>query len=89
MIQITVAGVVGNDPQSVDIGDKRYVKISVAHHVKDDTVWVTCLLYLSPGSEYIHKGSRIVVTGSGQLGLYNDMPTLTVWANSYANLTPR
>lgn len=68
MIQGFLAGNLGKDAETRDVGTDTVTKFSVACNTgkKDETQWVTCSMWGERGKklqQYLTKGTRVAITG--------------------------
>lgn len=68
MIQGFLAGNIGKDAETREVGSDTVTKFSVACNTgkKDETQWVTCSMWGERGAklrQYLTKGTRVAVTG--------------------------
>lgn len=84
MFNATITGIIGKDAEPVSINSKQYSRFSVAVDGKKDQepTWVKVLAYAGKGTQYFKKGAKVIVTGRLTIGVYQDKPDVTVWADN-------
>ena len=74
MLNITAVGNLGRDPELREAGSSQVASFSIAVSTgKDETAWINCSLWgkrADVAMQYLKKGSRITVAGSGKLRTY-------------------
>ena len=74
MLNITAHGNLGRDPEIKDVKDTQVAEFSLAAKTgKDETTWINCTVWgkrVDVVKEYLHKGDRITVAGSGKITTY-------------------
>ena len=74
MLNITAHGNLGRDPEIKDVKDTQVAEFSLAAKTgKDETTWINCTVWGKRADvvkEYLHKGDRITVAGSGKITTY-------------------
>tara|TARA_R100001086_G_scaffold244003_1_gene173279 strand:- start:453 stop:773 length:321 start_codon:yes stop_codon:yes gene_type:complete len=74
MLNITAHGNLGKDPELKEVKDTQIAEFSLAANTgKDETTWINCVVWGKRADtvmEYLHKGDKITVAGSGQLKEY-------------------
>ena len=87
MFIATISGNVGRNAEMRTINGKDVMTFSVAvesRRGKDaETTWVR-VNYYNGGklAQYVVKGAKVVVCGRLQVGVYNDKPDVTLWADN-------
>ena len=76
MLNITAHGNLGRDPELKQTNNNSQVaNFSIAARTgKDETTWIDCSVWGKRADtvmEYLHKGDRITVAGSGKLRTFN------------------
>ena len=75
MLNITAHGNLGKDPELKEIRDTQVAEFSLAANTgKDETTWINCAVWGKRADtvmEYLHKGDKITVAGSGKLQEYD------------------
>lgn len=84
MFNATIMGTIGRDAEPRSIREKQYSSFSVAVEGRKDegTTWVKVLAYAGKATKFYRKGARIVATGRLTIGVYNDKPDVTLWADN-------
>lgn len=71
MFQITAHGNVGRDAELKEVNDTQVASFSLAVSTgRDETLWINCAVWgkrASTAAEYLKKGSKITVVGSGKM----------------------
>ena len=74
MLNITAHGNLGSDPELKDYNDTQVARFSLAANTgKDETTWINCSVWgkrVETVMQYLHKGDKITVAGSGKLQEY-------------------
>ena len=74
MLNITAVGRLGKDPEAFQAGAIPAAKFSFAVNTgKDETTWINCTVFGKRSStvlDYFKKGSKVTLTGKGQLRIY-------------------
>ena len=74
MLNITAHGNLGKDPELKEVKDTQVAEFSLAANTgKDETTWINCAVWGKRADtvmEYLHKGDKITVAGSGKLQEY-------------------
>lgn len=74
MLNITAHGNLGKDPELKDLGGNQVANFSIAARTgKDETTWINCTVWGKRAEtvmEYLHKGDKITVAGSGKIRAY-------------------
>ena len=74
MLNITADGNLGKDPELKEVKDTQVAEFSLAANTgKDETTWIDCAVWGKRADtvmEYLHKGDKITVAGSGKLQEY-------------------
>ena len=74
MLNITAHGNLGKDPEIKQVKDTQVAEFSLAARTgKDETSWINCAVWGKRADvvkEYLRKGDRITVAGSGKVGTY-------------------
>ena len=78
MLNITAFGNLGRDPELKEIGDYPAASFSLAVKTgKDQTTWLNCTVFGEKKAnvimEYFKKGSKVVVSGRGNLRTYEGL----------------
>ena len=72
MLSITTTGNLGRDPELKEVNGSPVASFSIGAG-KDQTTWVNCSVFGKRAEtimEYYKKGSKVVVTGRGNLRTY-------------------
>ena len=74
MLIITAVGNLGKDPEAFQAGSTPGAKFTLAARTgKDETTWINCVVFgarSAPVLDYFKKGSKVTVTGKGQVRTY-------------------
>jgi single-strand DNA-binding protein len=74
MLNMTAHGNLGRDPELKQTDKSQVASFSIAARTgKDETTWVDCSVWGKRADtvmEYLHKGDRITVCGSGKVRIY-------------------
>ena len=74
MLSITTTGNLGRDPELKEITGSPVASFSIgARTGRDQTTWINCSVFGKSAEtimEYYKKGSKVVVTGRGNLRTY-------------------
>ena len=74
MLNITAVGNLGRDPELREAGSSQVASFSIAVSTgKDETSWINCSIWgkrADVAMQYLKKGNRITVAGSGKLNTY-------------------
>ena len=74
MLSITTTGNLGRDPELKEINGSPVASFSIgARTGRDQTTWINCSVFGKSAEtimEYYKKGSKVVVTGRGNLRTY-------------------
>ena len=74
MLNITAVGNLGRDPEAFQAGATPAVKFPLAARTgKDETTWLNCVVFGARSAtvlDYFKKGSKVTLTGKGQLRIY-------------------
>ena len=74
MLNITAHGNLGKDPEVKQVKDTQVAEFSLASRTgKDETTWINCAVWGKRADtvmEYLHKGDKVTVAGSGKLQEY-------------------
>ena len=74
MLNITAHGNLGKDPEVKQVKDIQVAEFSLAANTgKDETTWINCAVWGKRADtvmEYLHKGDKVTVAGSGKLRTY-------------------
>ena len=75
MLNITAHGNIGRDPELKEVRDTQVAEFSLASRTgKDETTWIKCAVWGKRADtvmQYMHKGDKITVCGSGKLQEYD------------------
>ena len=74
MLQLTVNGNLGRDPEQREINGKNVARFALAARTgRDETTWVNCTVWGNRAEtvlKYMSKGDKITVVGSGRMNEY-------------------
>ena len=74
MLNMTAHGNLGRDPELKQTDKSQVASFSIAARTgKDETTWIDCSVWGKRADtvmEYLHKGDKITVAGSGKLQEY-------------------
>jgi single-strand DNA-binding protein len=74
MLNITAHGNLGKDPELKDFSGNQVANFSIGTRTgKDETTWINCSVWGKRAEtvmQYLHKGDKITVAGSGKLRGY-------------------
>ena len=75
MLNMTAHGNLGRDPELKEVGSTQVASFSIAARTgKDETTWIDCSVWGKRADtvmNYLHKGDRITVAGSGKVRIYD------------------
>jgi single-strand DNA-binding protein len=75
MLNMTAHGNLGRDPELKQTDKSQVASFSIAARTgKDQTTWIDCSVWGKRADtvmEYLHKGDRVTVVGSGRIRTYD------------------
>lgn len=78
MLNLTIAGNLGKDAETREVGGDTVTSFNVGVSGRDKTTtWVRCSLWGKRGSAlapHLTKGSKVCVSGGATFGVYKDQP---------------
>lgn len=84
MLNGTISGNLGRDCESRTINGKEYTIFSVAAKTgREETTWIK-VNYYGGGKvrDLLRKGAGVICTGRLSVGVYNEKPDITLWADN-------
>ena len=74
MLNLTAYGNLGRDPDLKQVGDTQVASFDIGVRTgKDETTWIGCSIWgkrAEVAMQYLKKGSKITVNGSGRVRIY-------------------